>query len=185
MNETKQEKRQTKVEVLNHIIPMLRKTFEKRKELESLKTEIRECQNEIQVRKAEIKALKSLSFRGDRLKAILSKEIEMLKAEILEKQHQQETMEKEIFIEESCYKAQSKLVRGVCLKPEEVEDTVLMLYFMWISKMAQNDLFANYFESTRNFSRTNGSLQLNLISRELNDFPYERRFGNIFNYQVA
>ena len=182
---SKKEIRQKKVEVLNYIMPMLRKSFSKRKKVEALKAEIKENENAIEVRKKEIEDLAALSQKGNRIKTLLKKEIEMLKEEILGKKALKRTIEKELVIEERFYKAQSELVKGICLKQDEVEDAAVMLYFMWTSKMKKEDLFEAYFETTKNLSRTNGSLQTNLISRELNNFPYNTEFADIFNYQVA
>lgn len=185
MSEIKQDNRQEKVNVLNYIMPRVRETFEKRKKVEALKAEIRESKRAIKVRKDEIKALAALSQKGDRIESVLKKEVEMLKEEIQKKKQLQASIETEISIDECSYKAQGKLVKGICLKQEEVKDAALMLYFMWVSKMKKDDLFEAYFETTKNLSRTNGSLKTNLISSELNNFPYDEEFEYIFNYQAA
>lgn len=185
MSEFKQGNRQEKVEVLNYIMPKVRVTFEERKMLEALKAEIKEYQTAIKVRKEEIKDLDMLSRKGDRIRDFLTKEIETLKNEVQKKKKIQEMMENSISIDESFYKAQAKLVKGICLKQEEVKDAALMLYFMWVSKIKKDDLFEAYFETTKNLSRTNGSLKTNLISSQLNNFPYDEEFTYIFNYHVA
>lgn len=175
--------RNSQLEVLNRIMPMMRETFEKRKKLEKLKDQIRTDQQQLQLEEEGVQIIKCIQNPKFKrfLNTLANARIHELQERISEKNILKESMENEICIEEMFYVRPGEFLKGIRLTEEEAKkDTVILLYFMWLTKMRPDELFSEYFKSTRNLSRTNSSLETYLISSELSDFPYAKDFRNIF-----